>query len=263
MAEDTGKPISLELDRGVWWLTVLGGVVLAANAAVHIVAVKVGTSDPSFRVLRRLLSVDEEAAVPAYFSTLILLLASGLLWAMAKVERADGGRAWPWLVLSAGFLYMSLDENVALHEHWGRLIASMGVERSGYLYWQWVLPALAVVSVVGIALARFWWQLPPATRFGFAAAGGLYLTGAIGFEMLSGPVAEVEGLKSVRYLVLTSTEEALEIIGIVAFLSVLARHLQARAVLGVMPRPVHAFPLAAAAAPVAAVPAVLSAQRQG
>ena len=234
MTEGPGQAITVDVNRAIRWLLVIVALLVAANALVHVAAGDLDTGVQ--RTLQRLFALNAEGTLPAFFSSVLLLLASAALWVVMQVERrSKGGAVWPWRVLTIGFLYLAIDENVALHERWGAVAGWLGVERTGYFYWNWVVPAGAVVLALGLLLARFWWTLPSPTRRGFAAAGCVYLAGALGFEVLSAPVAEAEGLHSGRYLLLTSVEETLEMLGVVTFLSVLGRHIEGRAMVGVLP----------------------------
>ena len=55
---------------------------------------------------------------------------------------------------------------------------------------------------------------------------GRLLGGAVGFEMIGGSVAEMEGIESFRYRILTNIEEGLEMAGILVFIYVLLCHLK-------------------------------------
>ena len=75
------------------------------------------------------------------------LLCAGLLAAVAAGEAVDRGR---WRMLAVGFVYISIDEAVGLHELLGELFDTEGV-----LHFGWVIPAAAVVLGVGLAFLGF------------------------------------------------------------------------------------------------------------
>ena len=49
-------------------------------------------------------------------------------------------------------------------------------------------------------------------------ASSIYIGGSIGFELIGGYYAELHGLKNLAYNMLTSTEESLEMAGIILFI---------------------------------------------
>jgi hypothetical protein len=54
----------------------------------------------------------------------------------------------------------------------------------------------------------------------------LYIGGAIGMEMLGGYLAYTTGMKSVSYLIVTTLEESLEMLGIVVFIHALISYIK-------------------------------------
>lgn len=180
--------------------------------------------------ISKIVSVDREANVPAFFSMLLLLFAATLLGLIAviKTRLADQYR-WHWALLAFGFVYMAFDEIGEVHE---KLIdpmrAALGGQDLGIFYFAWVVPAIAVVSIVAFVFFRFWWNLPLRTRLLFVLAGALFLSGAIGVEMLNGKYAEIYGKRQIIYQLLATIEEFLEMTGVVLFvyalLDYLARH---------------------------------------
>lgn len=62
-------------------------------------------------------NMDLEQTLPTYISTINLLIASGLLALVAKFKRSIGDTFWVhWCVLSLGFLFLSVDESISIHE---------------------------------------------------------------------------------------------------------------------------------------------------
>ena len=183
--------------------------------------------------------VNDEMNVPAFYSTLQLFTASLLLMVIGFAERARRGAfAWHWLALAAGFVVLSADEMLSLHEKLiGPTRAFLGADRPlGILYFAWVLPAFVLVVIIGAFFLRFLFHLPASTRRDFIIAASLFLGGAIGMEMLNGWQHEVDSRRlgmesynvrdlSVTYLVLTTMEEGLEMSGILYFIRSLLLHM--------------------------------------
>jgi len=160
--------------------------------------------------------MDNEQNVPTLCSTLLLLVSAILCAMIAHAHHRERGSYVPhWVALALIFSVLALDEFASMHERATlKVRALLGIE-SGALRWAWVVPAgLAVVIFVFVYL-RFLGHLPRSTRRGLWAAGILFVGGAIGFEVLSGP-SYVPGAEeqSMAYVFLTTLEETLELLGV-------------------------------------------------
>ena len=94
------------------------------------------------------------------------------------------------------------------------------------MYFAWAAPA-GIFSLIGLAAFIPFIRSFPLTLAGLLALSALiFLGGAVGFEMIGGSVAEVEGIESFRYRILTNLEECLEMAGILIFIYVLLCHLK-------------------------------------
>ena len=72
-----------------------------------------------------LVDVGGEANLPAFWSSLNLLLAASMLFVIAASERAARSPIRDrWLVLTAGIALMAIDEAARLHEKVGQTIDS-------------------------------------------------------------------------------------------------------------------------------------------
>lgn len=175
-----------------------------------------------------LFDIDEEANVPSWFSSVLLLICAGLLWAHARhaQESSDPHRRG-WAGLAGIFLFASLDETAAIHERVGALLKGVrGLHPS--LYFAWVVPAIALLIVFALVYARFVFALPKPTRVRFIVAGVLYVGGAVGIEMLGGNHASRYGMKTPGFGLLTHAEELCEMLGLVLFIYGLMRSAEER-----------------------------------
>ena len=166
-----------------------------------------------------------EHNVPAYYSALTVLLCALLLAIIATVERKrEASGAGYWWGLAAIFLFLALDEALALHE---RIIAPtqllLGV--SGDRYFVWLLPYAMVMLVIAVMYARFLLSLPPGTRRRFILAGIVFLSGAVGLEIVGGLIHEALGAGSIIFVVVESLEDLLEMVGILIFIHALMCHI--------------------------------------
>lgn len=170
--------------------------------------------------LTRLFSLSYEQNIPTWYSSSLLLACAALLALIAAgARKAGSGYTRHWWVLALGFLYISLDETVSLHEAAGWL------RLGGVLYFSWVIPAAAVVAVVGLSYLRFLGHLPRRTRNQFIIAGVVYVTGAVLMELPLGYWTEREGSHNLGYGLIDLVEESLEILGMSMFLLSLLEYL--------------------------------------
>jgi hypothetical protein len=175
--------------------------------------------------LVRLFYLDEEQSIPAYFSSLQLLLAAVLLCGVALLKRAQLDRdARQWAVLALGFVFLSIDENCSIHEFFGDRMP--GLKATGFFYFAWVIPGAIITVAAGLFFLPFIVRLPSDTRRDFIIGALLFLGGALGTEMLGGRYAEVHGYRNLGYVAFATTEETLEMVGIAVFVRALLRYIE-------------------------------------
>lgn len=171
--------------------------------------------------LVRLFDFDEEANLPTWVSSILLLACSAVLClitaGMRKLRAAQSGH---WMGLSMIFLAMSLDEVAQLHE---RLSGPLREEFhfGGALRNAWVIPAMLFLAGFGIAYARFTLRLPPQSRRRFIVAFFVYVSGALIMEMLDTDYGSLHGERNIIYAFLTTIEEGTEMLGTTLFLHAL------------------------------------------
>jgi hypothetical protein len=182
-----------------------------------------------FRGFIRGFYFDGEANFPALYSSMAILLCALLLWSIGNspYEKKEN-RSFYWKFLSVIFLFLAADEFASIHEDLiepARAWISRSSIDSDYLYFAWFIPYIFLVLVVGSVVFRFILRLPRHTRVLFIIGGVIFLTGAVGFEMISGkywaeqgwPIHGTEDV-DLSYALLTTAEELLEMIGIVVFI---------------------------------------------
>ena len=166
--------------------------------------------DPGMRIL----NVNEEGSVPTWLSSALLLLCSLLALSTPKGAVKDHAvrYAGRWKVLVVLLLLMSLDEGIGLHETTIEPLRS-ALNAGGPFYFAWVIPGIIFVVAFALAYFRFLLDLPTKTRRLFAVAGTLYVGGSLIMEMIGGSYADSYGEASIAYLIITSVEEYLEMLG--------------------------------------------------
>jgi len=171
-----------------------------------------------------MLSLSVESNLPTWYSSLLLAGCALLLLAVgagARQSAAPFRRHWTFLGLV--FLYMSLDEAVEIHENLHGI-----VELHGLFFFSWVVPAGAVVFLLGLAYLPFLRHLPAQTRWRFVLAGVLYVGGALLLELPLGYWAERHGRDNLIYGLIDWVEETLELFGATLFLVSLLGYLGQR-----------------------------------
>ncbi|MDH3692687.1 MAG: peptidase M48 Ste24p, partial [Gammaproteobacteria bacterium] len=168
---------------------------------------------------------DHEGNVPTLYSAVSIVFCSTLLALIthANWRRLDGKRFY-WLGLTILFLFLAIDEGTAIHEEVGTFL-SRYMDGRGLLYFLWVVPYGIATVILGLAYLRFVWGLPRDTRTRFVMAGVIFVTGALGLDMLGAREADLNGYATVTYSLLYSLEEMLEMLGIVLFIYALLSHL--------------------------------------
>jgi hypothetical protein len=172
----------------------------------------------------RLFQLNAEANVPTWFSAGQLLLAAVLAWTCGEFGAARGvpGR-WSWRVVAGTLLFVSVDEVAQIHEQ-----ASFYVRRDLHLggpgWWAWVIPYGAVGLALAATLLRWWRALPTATRRPLLVGGVVFVTGALGLELVEAAFTSLFDVDAI-VRVLTVLEEAMEMIAGAFVVRVLLEHL--------------------------------------
>jgi hypothetical protein len=183
--------------------------------------------------------LGSELNIPTWFSSSLMLLCGlVLLWiARASALRRRAGTGY-WAVLGVIFVGLSMDEAAAVHELLSPIFAGTMVslgERFGGIFvplgergpqYAWVIPGSIAVLVLGLVFLRFLALLPRRSRWLFVLSGVVFLSGALGFEMLGGAYAALHGPSTVGFVALMTIEETLEMAGMALFFYALLRHVE-------------------------------------
>lgn len=177
-------------------------------------------STSGLAIAYRLVSTDDEGNLPTWFSAMLLACVALVSLGVSVVARArEGSLHRYWAGLAVIFGYLSLDEFTRLHEE---LIWQLDglAQGGGYLAHPWVVVAAPLVVLFVLAYARFLLRLPRSIARLLVAAGVLYVGGALGLEIAGAPIVGF----NVGYILITSAEELLEMLGAGLCLYAVARH---------------------------------------
>lgn len=168
-----------------------------------------------------------EGNIPTIYSAFALLFCSMLLAIIAHMSfrKVDRNR-YHWIGLALIFLFLAFDEGAQFHEKLGSLMERFMVAE-GYFYYLWVIPYSFALAIFCLFYYRFLKRLPRQISLRMILSAFLFLTGALGLEIIS--AAEVETMVGDDYTILYcfyySVEELLEMLGVVLFLSTLLEYL--------------------------------------
>jgi hypothetical protein len=119
-------------------------------------------------------------------------------------------------VLAIIFVYLSLDEEAAIHEKLSTLLR--GAHLGGFFKYSWVIVIAPVILAGGLYFIPFLRRLPSPIGWRIFVAGCIYVGAAMGIEMIGGYIIANYG-KGWMYWTETVIEESGEMIGAALFIS--------------------------------------------
>jgi hypothetical protein len=171
-----------------------------------------------------LFDFNTEKNIPTLYSAIALLTAGALLAFVASNYKRRKAPYMLWVGLSVIFIFLSVDEQASIHESTGRVIKQVSTT-SGALFYAWVIPYGIGLLVFFMIYARFTFRLPNPTRNLFLASGFIYVSGAMGLEMLGGIQFQISGTRNLIYALLYTCEEFLEMFAVALFIYAILKHI--------------------------------------
>lgn len=169
---------------------------------------------------------DSESNFPSLYSALALAFCSYLLAVITVFKkRVKDKYSRHWQALSAIFLFLAIDENCSIHEVFIPITRKV-IDVRGIFYFAWVIPASVLIIVFLAVFRKFVFQLPKKYKNLFILAGTIYLSGALGMELLGGYIVDSFGFNTMQYVVVSTIEELLEMFGVVIFINALLSYIQ-------------------------------------
>ncbi|MBO3116498.1 hypothetical protein J4050_07050 [Winogradskyella sp. DF17] len=110
------------------------------------------------------------------------------------------------------FYFLAVDEILRIHEHLNVPMRNL-FDTSGVFYFAWVIPYSIIILLLGIYFYKFLLSLPVRTKVLFGLSLVVFVSGAIGIELLEGQQAEDYGMDNTTFFILYTIEESLEMIG--------------------------------------------------
>lgn len=226
MSQDQNFLFQVKISSFVKIIAILSVAVFLASLITQIIHYLPPGSFPLAGSRFRILNLDEENNIPTWYSSMILF-ASAILFGLITIWKnhtKDKFRYY-WLALTLGFLVMSMDEVASIHE---RLVQPIDTTlKITYTnHFSWLLAGIPLVAILGILFLRFWMQLESSYKWLFLAAGGLYLSGVIGLELVDGIMLSKISEPNMGYAILTNFEEFLEIAGVTVLIYTLLHYIR-------------------------------------
>lgn len=152
--------------RMVKWLCMLNIILLVTSGVVYGLLANPGrlpgklSSESSILILSQFNLTAENTLATGYSSMLLLLTAVVAVICFFKTKTSGKG-GWGWLIITAVFTMLSLDELGSLHENLSRL---RSINATGTSTWEWVptLPLLILVAgaMFGVVREMNWRTMP-------------------------------------------------------------------------------------------------------
>ena len=172
-------------------------------------------------VLKRF-DLGHEPSIPAFYSSIVMLLAAAAAGFLAIYDTADQSRRRiSWIFLSFILSLLAIDETVMFHEMGTAAMNKLGMGTS--LYFSWVIPGSIFALIAGSMCTRLLLDLPRRTQLLFVTSAFIFLAGAIGMELIAGLIFsssanELEAVSSTAHIISQAIEEMMEMAGMALFL---------------------------------------------
>ena len=215
--------ITLNKKKFVFVLTVCAFLLILIHSII--LGIYFYIDDPDTFDFIRLFDLDYEGNIPTLFSA-VLFFINGLFFYLiySSTKQENNPYQSYWLGLALIFIFMGFDEGTRLHEEIGDLVETI-VEAKGLLYFPWVIPYSIAFLIASVIYFRFYLTLNKNLKFRLFFCALIFLSGAMGLEIISAQEAETNGTSSLRYSILYTIEETLEIVGLILLIDTLVGHL--------------------------------------
>jgi hypothetical protein len=167
------------------------------------------------RWIFQLFDVGREANAPTYFAVLLFIGIAVSAWVCGVFDKWAGKakKEWiPWIVIAWIVAFLGFDELTQVHEqltyHTQNLL---GV--SGFFHFAWVIPYGVLFFLISLYMIPFLWKLPRQTKYAILGGAVIFVSGAIGVEMIGARFYEIGGVYHPGFIIASSIEEIMEIAG--------------------------------------------------
>jgi hypothetical protein len=216
--------ITLSTSGIIKFLSIVALILIFIHINILVIYFLVG--DPEKFDFVRMFDLDMERNIPTLFSSAILLISALLFYLLSKVpnEQEKGNRLF-WLGLSIVFTFLAFDESAKIHENLGDFTENF-VDATGYLFYPWVISYSIFVLILGLFYIRFFWRMESKVFWSFMISAAIFLSGAIGFELLGANESSIHGTDTILYSIYYTIEETLEMFGVIYLIKILLNLLE-------------------------------------
>ena len=236
---DTATPITnvrLTVSANtIFWILTVAGVLLGLIGFGADLANSRDETDLVWPFARQF-DFGEEGNFVNWYQSVTLFGCALLLAVVALAKRHAGApRVAHWFVIAAVVAFVAIDEAAQIHDRTvNAFIATLSTgagsktappQDSGLFGSTWMLVYLPVGLVLVLVYLRFYFALPPKTRWGFAIAAALYLGGAVVVETIYEHVSAADGGETALSFALDAGSETFEMLGVAVFAGTLIAYL--------------------------------------
>ena len=173
-----------------------------------------------------LFDMDAEVSIPTWYAQSLLLIVAVICLVIGVVKRQSVQKYYKhWLALGIIFIYVSMDEGSQIHELLIPPLQATFNTSGTFLHFAWVIAGASLMAVLGVIYLRFWLNLPSRTRVLFLASAAIFVSGALGIEMMAGYYLSNYG-SNIGYSILVLIEESMELLGSSLFIYTLLNYLR-------------------------------------
>lgn len=194
----------------------IGILVLASlNIIIQVAIYTFGVNDDWFL----LFNMDKELNIPTLYSCILLFISSKLIKRIGTHEKKTNElRNSKWDNLSWIFLFLALDEGLQIHEIF--IIPSLKPYLPTALSMIWVIPYGIFVIFASLYFLPLIIKLPKRIKYLIILAGIIYISGAIGMEIVGNALVRESYIKlhGLSYGLISTLEETLEMSGALIFI---------------------------------------------
>jgi len=171
----------------------------------------------------QMVDLDQEANLPTLFSSILFMISALLFYLLSKKSQIEHqNQGIYWIGLSIVFIFLGFDESATIHETIGDWTEQF-VGTVGYLHYPWVISYSILIGILGLLYFQFFIKMEHKIFWSFMQAALIFLSGAIGFELLGAKEASLHSSETMLYCYYYTIEESLEMFGVIYLIHILLR----------------------------------------
>jgi hypothetical protein len=164
----------------------------------------------------KLVNLDRERNLPTLFNVCLFLFNAALLLSLHYSGKAGRDQPLAWPLLSGTFTFLALDEFGSIHEQLNQPLRN-SFHLPGILHFAWVIPYGMMAGILAIIVLPTIVKLRPRLRKWFFLAAIVYVSGAIGGQLLTAITHTTVSETNFLYGCLVAFEEICEMSGLTIF----------------------------------------------